>query len=164
MIEHLRMPLPEKMRRNRLLIEALSTEIYMFGGGDPFRRHSNWRTDYQDYKEMLRKARKIMNIGIRVEVDAAGFGGEAGSQFMVIAHSVRTGTIDLIEKAAVNIYAREQKTKGVSGEEMRQIYEEAELVHADIDRVWAEKVIPRLPRTVEQIRSSILNKIFSPTD
>lgn len=169
--EHLRMPSEEKMRRGRLTIEALQKEIYLFGymfvGREPFRRHPNWRTEYGDYKGMLRAARSLLDEGIRAEVDASGFGGEAGSQFIVVGRRTQKGNInvfDLIDKAATNIAAREQATKGVPEAEMHQIYEEAEQSGADIDQVWAERVIPRLPRTEEQIRSSIWSKVFPKPD
>lgn len=169
--KHFRMPSEEKIHRGRLTIEALQKEIYLFGykfvGKEPFRRYPSWRTEYGDYKGMLRAARGLLDEGIRAEVDASGFGGEAGSQFIVAAHAVRKGNIDiltLIDKAAANIAAREQRTKGVSEEEMNQIYEEAEQSGADIDEVWKKKVIPRLPRDVTQIRSSIWSKVFPQPD
>lgn len=169
--KHLRMPSVEKMRRGRLTIEALQKEIYLFGymtvGVEPFKSYPNWRTDYEHYNHMLRAARGVMAKGIRTEVEAAGFGGQAGSQFIVVGHNIQKGNInilDLIDKAAVNIAAREQQTKGVSEEEMHQIYEDAERSGTDIDQVWAERVIPRLPRTEEQIRSSIWSKVFPQPD
>ncbi|EKD85524.1 MAG: hypothetical protein ACD_38C00003G0004 [uncultured bacterium] len=165
--KHLRMPSEQKMHRGRLTIEALQKEIYLFGymfiAREPFKRYPNWRTDNRDYNQMLRAARKIMDMGVHAEVEASGFGGEAGSQFMVLGHITQRGVdpFELIDKAVAKIAAREQETKGVSSEEMHRIIEEAERSGEDLHQIWRERVIPRLPRDVDQIRSSLLSKLTS---
>lgn len=95
----------------------------MFVGVEPFKKYPNWQNDFQDYAQMLRAARGVMDKGIHVKVEASGFGGEAGSQFIVVGRIAQKGfdLFGLIDKAAANIAARGQKTKGVSVQEMHQI-------------------------------------------
>ncbi|MDP3991256.1 MAG: hypothetical protein Q8P63_03115 [Candidatus Nealsonbacteria bacterium] len=163
MIERLRRPKAEKMRRGYLLIEAFLPEIRVLEG-NAFKSYSDWQTDYVDYRGMLRVARKVAVSGVRIHIDSTDSSAETPSQFNAVGTIRRPGVLNtdtLIDKTVNNIYEKEQTRKEVSDEEIHHIIEQAELLGENIAQVWESQVIPRIPRTKNEIRRSLLTKLFS---
>ena len=155
-------PSPERMRRGTILIETLRDCICLYDDGskdsrNPFVRYSNWRTDYGDYAEMISIARRIAKREGTFVVEASGYGGEAGSQFITIGHIEHRGQPDwskILERAVENIYKREQQ-RGISQEEIEQRISQAK--EEDLDKVVAE-IERSLPRSRDNIRGDLIPK------
>lgn len=155
------MPSAEKINRGNLLIQALLPEIRIFEG-NAVKSFCNWQTNYSDYCDMLHVARKVADSGVRIHIDEIVYSAEVPSQFAISGVIMRPGTISIdtvLDKTVDKIYERELSNQGVSDEEMQKIIKQAELSGSNLEEVWELQVIPRLPRTKEQIRSSLLTKL-----
>ena len=135
-----RKPSQEKMRKGMRLIEALADQLHFYddggsSGGNIFQRYPNWRTDERDYAAVLNAARNAARRGFRYTIEAAGWGGMAGSQFMIVGSISKPGALDygsILEKAAERLYKRMREQAPPQDEVNRIVLEFDRQSHEDL--------------------------------
>lgn len=153
-------PSPRKIRRGIQLIEALKFEIYHHDDGtdrarNPFEMYPNWQTDPKDCAAMLRIARGIARSGIRMTVEAAGFGGEAGSQFITRGTYELPGKLNvrrILDRATERVFEREQRKRDQDIEAARQYL----ATTGELPKDWGSGLMDQ--RTKEDVRVALMDK------
>ncbi|MBI2547217.1 MAG: hypothetical protein HYW23_02100 [Candidatus Aenigmarchaeota archaeon] len=155
-----RNPSPEKMRRGILLIEALLNQFSWYeDAASVLKFYPNWRTDYKDYSAAIHEARNIARKPYRFVTEGEGpVGGGWSGEWGHVESKWYVNWSELIEKAVEGIYEREQR-QGISQEEIRVRFLQADANGEDLDRVFAE-IEARLPRSKDEIRASLSSKLL----
>ncbi len=163
-----RKPSTEKIRRGVNLIESLLDQFPWYEDAErALKFYPNYRTDYRDYSAVIRVARSIVRKPYRFVTEGEGpVGGGWNGRW---GHTERKGCVNLsevIEKAVERIYEREQQ-QGIPDEEITVWIKNAEQSMTTqegspdwsrIESSYKKEIIPRIPRSKDEIRGSLTSK------